>query len=48
MDGLNIDQHINNEGQYDCITKPVERVDEIVREDVLVMKVWAAAEGAKP
>lgn len=34
---------IKNEGGYDKVVRPVERVDSVVHEDVLIMKVgWAA------
>lgn len=39
IDGANIDGAIKNEGDYDKITRRVERVDEVVKEDVLVMKI---------
>jgi FkbM family methyltransferase len=38
IDGSNIDGAIENEGEYDKVVRPVERVDEVVKEDVLIMK----------
>lgn len=46
IDGSNIDGAIPNEGDYDKVVRPVERVDEVVQEDVLIMK--ADVEGYEP
>ncbi|PRW60388.1 A disintegrin and metallo ase with thrombospondin motifs 12 [Chlorella sorokiniana] len=46
IDGSNIDGAIENEGEYDKVVRPVERVDEVVKEDVLIMK--ADVEGYEP
>ncbi|KAL4449442.1 hypothetical protein ABPG77_007086 [Micractinium sp. CCAP 211/92] len=44
--GKNIDGAIKNEGGYDKVVRPVERVDGVVRKDVLVMKI--DVEGFEP
>ncbi|EFN60043.1 hypothetical protein CHLNCDRAFT_133271 [Chlorella variabilis] len=46
IDGKNLDQAIDNEGAYVNVTKATERVDEVVKEDVLIMKV--DVEGFEP
>ncbi|KAL4427805.1 hypothetical protein ABPG75_001894 [Micractinium tetrahymenae] len=44
--GKNIDGAIKNEGGYDNVVRPVERVDSVVHEDVLIMKI--DVEGFEP
>ena len=45
--GWNIDRAIDNVGEYDTVTKTADRLDTVVQEEVLLMKVgrWVAGRG---